>query len=142
MLSLTTSDIEGATPTKPFSRFTNKPPKDDIEGSRPKSQLKSWDRPVLNLTADDITGCHPVAVPIREHTRRSVNPLNPTYQLPSFTIQSTVLHRPARRFLHACKSSAQSQPYQCLVFEHKAAGILPSVGIRLGVQLSDELADE
>lgn len=90
MLSLTTSDIEGATPTKPFSRFTNKPPKDDIEGSRPKSQLKSWDRPVLNLTADDITGCHPVAVPIREHTRRSVNPLNPTYQLPSFTIQSTV----------------------------------------------------
>ena len=83
MLSLTTSDIAGAT-CKSLNTYTNKPPKEEVEGSRPRTTLKAWKRPVMNLDCSDIAGTRPMQPLMLEITNRQVNPLTPTYKLASF----------------------------------------------------------
>ena len=82
LLSLTTRDIAGATPT-PLERFTNKPPKEEVAGSKSKSNLLGWNRPVMNLETHDISGNDSGKSHFLANSTRSVNPLNPTYALPA-----------------------------------------------------------
>jgi hypothetical protein len=76
-------NVAGSSPT-PLYRFTNKPQPSVVEGSTPKPVMLSWNRPVLNMTCKDIAGSHPCAVPFLERTNRSLDPLRPIYNLPSF----------------------------------------------------------
>ena len=91
--------ILGSSPN-PSYRFTNKPEVSIVEGSRPKPMMLSWNRPVLNMTCSDIVGCHPCAIPFLERTNRSVNPLLPSYKLPSFEkIPEVVISSAVHAFL-------------------------------------------
>ena len=88
LLSLTTKDIDGATPT-PLNRFTNKPAKDEVAGSKPKPTILTWNRPVMNLTVSDIPGNgHAYSHFLANATRHS-DPLTPSYTLPAFRATPT-----------------------------------------------------
>eukprot|EP00802_Teleaulax_amphioxeia_P007818 Tamp_07826.p1 GENE.Tamp_07826~~Tamp_07826.p1 ORF type:complete len:502 (-),score=87.61 Tamp_07826:842-2347(-) len=84
LLSLTTKDIPGATPT-PLERYTNKPPKDEVPGSKPKLNVLTWNRPVMNLTTKDIPGNGPAYSHFLATSTRRSDPLAPTYSLPGFS---------------------------------------------------------
>jgi hypothetical protein len=88
LLSLTTNDIAGATPT-PLNRFTNKPPKDEVAGSRPKLNILTWNRPVMNLTVSDIPGNGQAYSHFLANATRHSDPLAPSYKLPAFRATPT-----------------------------------------------------
>ena len=95
LLSLTTKDIPGATPT-PLEKFTNRPPKDEVPGSKPKLNVLTWNRPIMNLDTKDITGDYDRSHFLVNCTRAS-DPLNPTYPMPSFKYSTT----PEPKFLRS-----------------------------------------
>jgi hypothetical protein len=98
---LSTADIPGAMPAKRFG-FTQKPEKDFIPGSTSRSLILSWNRPVMNLTVNDIEGTHPVANHFLETTTRVTNPLTPSYQIASFKRIEPVRPRPANAPAPTC----------------------------------------
>jgi len=116
LLSLTTRDIAGATPT-PLERYTNKPPKDEVPGSKPKLNILTWNRPVMNLTTKDIPGNEPVKSHFRAHATRITDPMMPTYALPAFRSSVT----PEPKFLRNTLDWTDVQGTQPKVFYSKNA---------------------
>ena len=116
LLSLTTKDIAGATPT-PLERYTNKPPKDEVLGSKPKLNILTWNRPVMNLTTKDIPGNEPVKSHFRAHATRITDPMMPTYALPAFRSSVT----PEPKFLRNTLDWTDVQGTQPKVFYSKNA---------------------
>ena len=88
LMSLTTRDIAGASPT-PVERFTNKPPKEEVPGSKPKLNILTWNRPVMNLTTADIPGNCPATSHFMIHATRHGNPLQPSYSMASCKLAAT-----------------------------------------------------
>lgn len=82
------SDVEGTKPQNRFNAYTNKPDlwnNADVQGSTSKVLHKSRNSLDKSLYIDDIEGAR---AKIRDKflfTKRSVDPLNPQYSLPTFT---------------------------------------------------------
>ena len=88
LLSLTTQDITGATST-PLERYTNRPPKDEIAGSKPKLSILTWNRPVMNLTVSDIPGNGTAYSHFLSHSKRHSDPMAPSYPVSAFKASTT-----------------------------------------------------
>jgi hypothetical protein len=134
LLSLTTRDIAGATPT-PLERYTNKPPKEEVPGSKPKLNILTWNRPVMNLTTSDLAGNCPAKSHFIAHATRHSDPLAPSYTLPAFRASAT----PEPRFLRNTLdwtdvrgtsskdyyAKKQRDPISCTDIEGTAVGTTP-----------------
>ena len=84
------NDIEGAMSSVPYaSKFTNKPENMPVvDGSMPRSQTHTRNVPDLSLHIDDIDGTRHSIKDRMMRTKRHVNPLVPTYELPSYVSSS------------------------------------------------------
>ena len=112
------NDIEGATSSVPYaSKYTNKPDNmPDVDGSVSKSQTHTRNVPDLSLHIDDIDGTRHSIKDRMMRTKRHVNPLVPTYELPKY-IPSSI---PETKFIRNNLDTADidgSQPKPAKVFE-------------------------
>lgn len=86
------SDIDGATYHSKFEKYTNKPKYNDmidIPGSSPKKLIRERvNKPDYTLEVDDIFGSRTRTIEHISKSTRHINPLVPTYKLPSFQTAS------------------------------------------------------
>ena len=83
------SDIAGASSNFKYNKFQNKPDlfdTSDVSGSKPKSLRTARNVMDTSLYVDDIDGARTFIKDKMLRTGRHVNPLQPTYDLPSYSI--------------------------------------------------------
>ncbi len=79
--------VEGSKPR--VIREIQAPPREEINGCRPRSLIRNnVTRPVLNMTVSDIPGA--TSGSEQHKSKRSVDPLQPKYALPSYVVVQPV----------------------------------------------------